>query len=73
MAENDALRNEISHSRRSGPTARAPKRPAAPQVGEHPFYIWDEARDEVRWMCSWDTEEADVDGFAERVREAVAA
>ncbi len=40
---------------------------------EHPFYIWDDARDEVRWMCAWDTAEADVDAFAARVREAVAA
>ena len=21
------------------------------------FYVWDESRDEVRWMCSWDTTE----------------
>ncbi len=40
--------------------------------GEHPFYIWDDERDEVRWMCAWDTGEADVDAFAERVRVAVA-
>jgi threonine aldolase len=32
--------------------------------GEHPFYIWDDARDEVRWMCSWDTTAEDVDAFA---------
>ena len=29
--------------------------------GEHPFYVWDDAADEVRWMCAWDTTEADVD------------
>ena len=23
--------------------------------GDHPFYVWDAAGDEVRWMCSWDT------------------
>lgn len=28
------------------------------------FYTWDEARGEVRWMCSWDTTEEDVDDFA---------
>ncbi len=39
--------------------------------GEHPFYIWDEARDEVRWMCAWDTTEADVDAFAAAIRAAV--
>ncbi|WP_300266654.1 low specificity L-threonine aldolase [Microbacterium sp.] len=27
------------------------------------FYDWDAARREVRWMCSFDTEEADVDAF----------
>ncbi len=29
--------------------------------GEHPFYIWDEADGEVRWMCSWDTTPGDID------------
>ncbi|GAB4329930.1 MAG: low specificity L-threonine aldolase [Calditrichia bacterium] len=33
------------------------------------FYTWDEARHEVRWMCSWDTTEADVDAFVNRMRE----
>jgi len=32
------------------------------------FYTWDEATGEVRWMCSWDTTEDDVDGFAAAVR-----
>ncbi|MCU4671048.1 low specificity L-threonine aldolase [Microbacterium fluvii] len=27
------------------------------------FYDWDAARSEVRWMCSFDTSEADVDAF----------
>ncbi|MFK0240373.1 threonine aldolase family protein [Microbacterium sp. NPDC090281] len=27
------------------------------------FYDWDAARKEVRWMCGFDTEEADVDAF----------
>ena len=31
------------------------------------FYVWDESTDEVRWMCSWDTTEADVDAFATAV------
>jgi threonine aldolase len=38
----------------------------------HPFYVWDEAQGIVRWMCAWDTTEADVDAFAEAVRSAVA-
>jgi threonine aldolase len=33
------------------------------------FYVWDERRDEVRWMCAWDTTEQDVDAFAAAVRE----
>jgi threonine aldolase len=28
-----------------------------------PFYTWDEVTGEVRWMCAWDTTEADVDAF----------
>jgi len=36
------------------------------------FYVWDENSGEVRWMCSWDTTEEDVDAFAADVREAVA-
>jgi threonine aldolase len=27
------------------------------------FYDWDAARREVRWMCSFDTQESDVDAF----------
>jgi threonine aldolase len=37
------------------------------------FYDWDAARGEVRWMCSFDTTEADVDTFAAAVREALTA
>jgi len=35
------------------------------------FYVWDEARGEVRWMCSWDTTEEDVEEFAAAVRQAL--
>jgi threonine aldolase len=31
---------------------------------DFPFYVWDEHSGEVRWMCAWDTAEADVDAFA---------
>ena len=37
------------------------------------FYDWDERRGEVRWMCSWDTTEDDIDAFAQAVRDAVTA
>ena len=32
------------------------------------FYDWDPATGEVRWMCAFDTTEADVDAFAARAR-----
>ncbi|MET3960998.1 threonine aldolase [Marmoricola sp. OAE513] len=31
------------------------------------FYVWDEHTGEVRWMCSWDTTESDVDAFVAAV------
>lgn len=33
------------------------------------FYVWDEATGEVRWMCSWDTTEADIDTFVAAVEQ----
>lgn len=36
------------------------------------FYFWDEVTGEVRWMCSWDTTEEDVDTFAAAIRQALA-
>lgn len=42
---------------------------AADRIREHVrFYDWDRARGEVRWMCAWDTTEADVDHFVEVIR-----
>jgi len=32
------------------------------------FYFWNEATGEVRWMCSFDTTESDVDAFAAAIR-----
>ncbi|WP_350348568.1 low specificity L-threonine aldolase [Agromyces sp. G08B096] len=37
------------------------------------FYDWDAARGEVRWMCSFDTTEADIDAFVAGIREELAA
>ncbi|UTI63816.1 aminotransferase class I/II-fold pyridoxal phosphate-dependent enzyme [Paraconexibacter antarcticus] len=46
---------------------------AATQVmAAFPFYVWDEHTGEVRWMCSWDTTEAEVDGFVAAIAQAVA-
>jgi threonine aldolase len=36
------------------------------------FYVWNEDIGEVRWMCSWDTTEEDVDEFAAAVLEECA-
>ncbi|MGW7007117.1 threonine aldolase family protein [Streptomyces sp. NPDC054933] len=36
------------------------------------FYTWNVATGEVRWMCSFDTTEADVDAFAAAVAEEMA-
>jgi threonine aldolase len=35
------------------------------------FYVWDEEQSLVRWMCSFDTTEDDVKGFAKLVAKAV--
>jgi threonine aldolase len=35
------------------------------------FYVWDEAISEVRWMCSFDTEEADIEAFASLLRSLI--
>ena len=36
------------------------------------FYDWNRAEGEVRWMCSWDTTQSDVDGFVSAIREELA-
>ncbi|MGI5336610.1 threonine aldolase family protein [Streptomyces sp. CA-181903] len=36
------------------------------------FYFWDEAAGDVRWMCSFDTTEDDVDAFVQLVKEEMA-
>jgi threonine aldolase len=51
------------------------ERPAIDRVmaampGDHPFYVWDEDADVVRWLCSWDTTEEDVESLLAAVREA---
>jgi threonine aldolase len=34
------------------------------------FYVWNEHTREVRWMCSWDTTEEDVDAFVAAIHDA---
>ncbi len=36
---------------------------------EFPFYVWNEALNEVRLMCSWDTEINDIEVFIERAKQ----
>ena len=46
---------------------------AADRVREqYRFYDWDRAKRQVRWMCAFDTTEADVDAFVAAVRDALA-
>jgi threonine aldolase len=63
---------EISHPVEANAVFARLPRPAIERLlaelpGDHPFYVWDEATDEVRWMCAWDTEPEDVDEFAATV------
>jgi threonine aldolase len=37
------------------------------------FYDWDSARGEVRWMCSWDTTEDDIDAFVAAIERELAS
>ncbi|GAB3575678.1 low specificity L-threonine aldolase [Leifsonia lichenia] len=37
------------------------------------FYDWDAARREVRWMCSFDTSEHDIDAFVAALKQELAA
>jgi threonine aldolase len=52
--------------------ARIP-RAAIPELQrDYDFYVWEEATSEVRWMCSWDTTEEDVEQFSATVRRVIA-
>lgn len=37
-----------------------------------PFYDWDRAAGQVRWMCSFDTTEADIDAFLAALKQELA-
>ncbi len=52
----------------NGVFATIPRRAIARLQKRYFFYVWDEEQSVVRWMCSWDTTEADVKHFAEYVR-----
>ena len=47
---------------------------AADELRRHfPFYDWDPATGEVRWMCCWDTTPQDIDAFVAALREVCVA
>jgi threonine aldolase len=53
--------------------ATLPKDVTARLQQTYPFYTWDESTGEVRWMASFDTTEADIDGFAAAIRREMSA
>ncbi len=66
---------EITHPVEANAVFARLDRPAIERLraslpGNQPFYDWDESSGEVRWMCAWDTAEADVDRFAAAVAAA---
>lgn len=56
----------------NGVFAQVPRRAIAKLQKRYFFYVWDESRSVVRWMCSFDTTEQDVKRFARFVAETVA-
>lgn len=69
---------EISHPVEANAVFARLPRPAIDRLlaelpGEHPFYVWNEAANEVRWMCAWDTAPEDVDQFAGAIATALEA
>lgn len=55
----------------NGVFAQIPRRAIAKIQKRYFFYVWDEAKAVVRWMCSWDTTEADVKQFAEYISKTI--
>lgn len=49
--------------------ARLPNEVSERLQKRYRFYFWNEAAGDVRWMCSFDTSEEDVDGFVAALRE----
>lgn len=55
----------------NGVFAQIPRPAIAKLQKRYFFYVWDESRSVVRWMCSFDTTERDVRQFAKFVAETV--
>ncbi|MBU1001749.1 MAG: low specificity L-threonine aldolase [Proteobacteria bacterium] len=56
----------------NGVFATLPSEAIEPLREQYYFYTWDQDLPEVRWMCSFDTTEKDVLGFARALAEVVA-
>ena len=52
----------------NGVFAKVPKEIIDDLKQEYFFYDWDEANNEVRWMCSFDTKEKDILTFVELIK-----
>jgi len=55
----------------NGVFARIPRRAIARLQKRYFFYVWNEEESIVRWMCSFDTTEEDVQQFARFVTQVV--
>jgi threonine aldolase len=52
--------------------ARIPPRAVQTLQERFPFYVWDEAAGEVRWMCAWSTTPEEVEAFVRELEQAAA-
>ncbi len=48
-----------------------PESVAEELVAKYRFYVWNQETGQVRWMCSWDTTEEDVEGILAALRSAL--
>ncbi len=48
-----------------------PKHAIKPLQTKFPFYVWNEQTNELRWMCSFDTTEEEIDEFVKTLREVL--
>jgi threonine aldolase len=61
---------EVTQPRQSNAVfAKIPQAWVKPLREKFFFYVWDEHTFECRWMTSWDTEAADIEGFAQSLKE----
>jgi threonine aldolase len=51
---------------------RLPAELIEPLQNEFPFYVWDENDNVVRWMCSFDTSEKDIQLFIDHIQASAA-